>query len=80
MADKLEILKQKVTEVIARLDSLQGENTELVKENRELKRQISVLRAELDHLRLEQADQKMAVKSRLATMLNRVEELEKIGF
>jgi hypothetical protein len=41
---------------------------------------LAVLKAEFDNLMLKQNDQSLAVRSRLATMLSRVEELEKIGF
>ena len=79
MSDAMDLLQGRVAEAVARLDKLQGENKRLMAENDELKGQMAELRSELESLRLSHNDRTSAVRTRLASMLSRVEELEKIG-
>jgi FtsZ-binding cell division protein ZapB len=79
MADKLQLLEDKVTKVLARLDQIKSANALLSKENRELKGQLTKLEKEFHQFRLEHNDQVSGVRSKLLAMLGRIEELEKIG-
>lgn len=80
MAERLDQLMNKVDEVLLRLEKLKAEKLELEQENRDLRQQVSQLQHECDALKLKRNDQVSLVRSKLSSMLNRVEELEKAGF
>ena len=79
MSDKYTLLEEKVSQVLERLDGLKTENTSLQQENTALKGELSGLRQEFHRFRLEHNDQNEAVRSKLATLLSRIEELERMG-
>jgi FtsZ-binding cell division protein ZapB len=79
MPDKLDLLEDKVGQVLTKLEALHTANASLASENRQLKAQVTRLEKEFNQLRLEHNDQSAAVKAKLVTMLGRIEELEKIG-
>jgi len=76
MADKLELLAQKVDQVIDRLESVTEENKNLKKANRELTRELARLRKEYDGLKVSLADKSDTVKTKLTGILDRLDQLQ----
>jgi len=78
MQGKLDILSEKVEKVLNLLERVKSENAALKEENQKLKTELASIRKEYRNLKLGSADQSQAVKSRLVTVLNRLEELESL--
>ena len=78
MSDKFELLEEKIGKVVQVVDLLRSENVSLQQENSSLQKQLTRLGQELHQLKLTQNDQADAVKTKLSTLLNRIEELENI--
>ncbi len=79
MSDRLELLDKKISQVLDRLDSLKKDNAALKEENGSLKSQLGQLQQDLNTLRLGQSDQAEMIRSKLVSVLGRIEELEKSG-
>lgn len=79
MPDNIRVLETKISQVLEKLETIKAENGDLQTENRALKNQFNGLKQEFDRFRMEHNDQVEAVKSKLATLLGRIEELEHIG-
>ena len=79
MNDKIKLLEDKVGQVLSRLDDLQGENVSLKEQNTGLKSELVELQQTFKQFKLENNDRAEQVKSKLATLLARIEELEQIG-
>ncbi|MCD6248809.1 MAG: cell division protein ZapB [candidate division Zixibacteria bacterium] len=79
MTDKIKLLEDKVGQVLGRLDELQGENVSLKEQNTGLKSELVELQQTFKQFKLENNDRAEQVKSKLATLLARIEELEQIG-
>ena len=79
MADKFQMLEDKVGKVLQKVEALTGENKTLKSDNAQLESELTGLKQEFKQFRLQQNDQAEAVKSKLASLLGRIEELEKIG-
>jgi peptidoglycan hydrolase CwlO-like protein len=78
MIDKLQKLQDRIEELLNHVDTLRKENNALKAEAKEHGSELAKLKDQLDLLKREQADQSEAVKSKLNTMLSRLEELETI--
>jgi regulator of replication initiation timing len=78
MPSKFESLAEKVEKVLALLDKVKGENALLKQENAELRVEMTGIKKECRQLRLGSADQSEAAKSRLTSVLSRLEELESL--
>ena len=76
MSEKLELMFEKVEQVLALLDRTKAENASLHDENRLLKAELTKIRKEYNSLRLEATDQKDRVKSKLVGILDRLDQLE----
>ena len=79
MGDKLELLEQKIEAVIGRLEKLRDENSDLKASNTGMKKELGGIRKQFDNARLGQVDQSELVKSKLVSILDRLNELEKLG-
>ena len=79
MADKIKLLEEKVGQVLSRMDDLQSENVSLKEQNASLKGELVELQQAFKQFQLEQHDRSEQVKSKLTTLLGRIEELEEIG-
>lgn len=80
MSEKLELLEQKVRQVLESLDKVREDNRSLRTVNIDLKSQLSKLAQEVESLKRDQRDQAETVKTKLTSVLGRLEELEKTGF
>ncbi len=78
MAETLELLEEKIRHVVEKLETLKTDNAALRLQNAELKSELSQLRQDIETLHREHRDQTEAVRSKLALVLSRVGELEKI--
>ncbi len=76
MQGKLELLAERVEKVLGLLDRVKHENLSLKQENERFKAELVGLRKECRELKLENADRSQAVKSKLMSVLDRLEELE----
>ena len=79
MSDQINVLEAKISQVLQKLDALKSENVSLQSENSALRDQVNRLRQEFERFRVEHNDQVEAVKTKLSTLLGRIEELEQIG-
>lgn len=80
MREKLLLLEEKVTEILSRLENLKEDNDMLRREKADLESQLASLRRDFDSLQLSHNDQSSQVKAKLTSVLDRIEELEKVGF
>ncbi len=76
MEDKLEQLTKKIETVCSLVEMLRKENAELKETNEQQRTELEQLRKQHEELQLKSADQSEAVRSRLSTVLNRLDELE----
>ena len=79
MKDKLNLISEKVDELVVLVDELRSQNKELSGENRGLKTQINRLQKESKAAGLDKVDRKDSVKTKLNLVLNRLEELESLA-
>ena len=79
MSEKLELMFEKVEQVLALLDRTKAENASLIDENKLLKAELVKIRKEYNSLRLDVTDQKDKVKSKLVVILHRLDQLEDIA-
>ncbi|MBD3333737.1 cell division protein ZapB [candidate division GN15 bacterium] len=79
MNDKLEQLTHKIETVCSLVESLRKENSELKEANERYRTELESLKKEHEELQLKNADQSEAVRSRLSTVLNRLDELESMA-
>ncbi|MEW5796414.1 MAG: cell division protein ZapB [Candidatus Zixiibacteriota bacterium] len=79
MSDQIKVLEGKIAQVLQKLETLKSENANLLSENSSLREEVSRLRQEFERFRVEHNDQVEAVKTKLGTLLGRIEELEQIG-
>jgi len=79
MADKLRLLEDKIGQVLTKLEELKSTNLSLISENQQLRTMLARLEKEFNQFRLEHNDQGTIIKAKLVNVLNRIEELEKIG-
>ncbi len=79
MSDKITLLEEKVGQVLSRMDSLQSENLSLKDQNSGLKSELAELQQAFKDFRLDHNDRAEQVKTKLTSLLGRIEELEQIG-
>jgi len=79
MSDRLELLDKKISQVLDRLENLKQDNASLKEENAVLKSQLGQLQQDIDSMELSQNDQAEVIRSKLVSVLGRIEELEKSG-
>ena len=79
MSEKLELMFEKVEQVLALLDRTKAENASLIDENKLLKAELVKIRKEYNSLRLDVTDQKDKVMSKLVGILHRLDQLEDIA-
>jgi hypothetical protein len=79
MDEKLDLLVEKVERVAGLLEATRAHNAELKEENTRLKAELAEATRELESLRLDAADQAGRTRTKLMTVLDRLEQLEKLG-
>ena len=79
MKEKLDVISEKVDDLVALIEQLRSENVDLAKDNRSLKTQISHLKKEFKEAGLEKVDRTDSVRTKLNLVLNRLEELESLS-
>lgn len=79
MNDKLTQIENRVEQVLSLVEELRVDNRKLREQNESLKAEMAELRREFDTLQLTHNDQTGAVRSRLTSVLNRIEELESLS-
>jgi FtsZ-binding cell division protein ZapB len=78
MEPKLQLLVDKIEELLSVFDRLKRENVSLKAENMELKTELAKLRKEYHQIELGHTDQSEAIKAKLTSVLGRLEELESL--
>jgi predicted RNase H-like nuclease (RuvC/YqgF family) len=78
MIDKLQKLQDRIEELLKLVDSLRKENHSLKADAKAQHAELARLKDHVDSLKREQADQSEAVKSKLNSMLSRLDELESL--
>jgi len=79
MGDKLNLIEDKVDAVLEIIDRVRAEKAILTEENSRLKTEIAQLQKQFSSLKLAKSDNNDAVRTKLATVLSRVEELESLA-
>lgn len=79
MSEKITLLEEKIGQVLGKLDGIQSENASLKEQNAGLKAELTDLQQAFKAFQLQHNDRSEQVKSKLATLLGRIEELEQIG-
>ncbi|MCH7691514.1 MAG: hypothetical protein IIA17_10785 [candidate division Zixibacteria bacterium] len=79
MKEKLNLISEKVDDVVALVEQLRSEIVDLARDNRTLKTQISRLLKESKEADLDNVDRRDSVKTKLNLVLNRLEELESLA-
>jgi FtsZ-binding cell division protein ZapB len=79
MADKISELEDRVGQVLKLVEQLRRENSNLKRQNKSGVEELSELRRRCHELEVANKDQTAAVKSRLTSVLSRIEELERLG-
>lgn len=78
MTDTLDQIAQKVDQLLEMVKNLKSENASLKAENRQRKAEMSGLDKQQKNQLLKAADQSEAVRTKLQSVLNRLDELEKL--
>jgi len=76
MKEKINAIELKVEELVGRLEKLSHTNKELASDNSDLKNELSRLKKQLKDSQLGSGDTNEAVKRRLTSVLDRLDELE----
>jgi FtsZ-binding cell division protein ZapB len=79
MNEKLILLEEKIGVLIDRLESLKRENKLLQDERSGLKNELTEVRQSVSALKRDRSDQTDQFKTRLTSILSRVEELERLS-
>jgi FtsZ-binding cell division protein ZapB len=79
MADQISALEERVARVLKLVARLRRENSNLKRQNEETTIEVASLRRRCHDLEVTNRDQSEAVKSRLTSVLGRIEELERLG-
>ena len=76
MGDKLELIENKVSAVLDLVERIKTENGTLSDENAQLRNEINHLKKQMAELKLAKTDRSDVLKTKLQAVLSRVEELE----
>ena len=76
MGDRLKLIEDKLGAVLDLVDRFKTENGTLNVENAELREELNRLKKQMASLKLDRSDRSDAMRSKLKTVLSRVEELE----
>ena len=79
MLDKFEQLESKIGQLVERYTALKEHFDSVSRENENLKTELSSLKQEFEAFRLLNNDRSELVKTRLGSVLGRIEELESLG-
>lgn len=79
MKEKINAIEVKVEELVGRLERLSQANKELASDNSSLKAELSRLKKQLKDSQLGSGDTNEAVKRRLTSVLDRLDELESLA-
>jgi FtsZ-binding cell division protein ZapB len=78
MGDNLKLLEQKIEQVLSLVDRLKNQNAELQQENSDLQAKLTEIKRLKRNLKLSYSDQSDGIKTKLHSVLSRVEELEEL--
>ena len=76
--EKFQRLNSRIEQLTAALRELQGENQSLREESKQLRSELGSLREQCHKLKLDQADRSALVTTKLTTVLQRLDELERL--
>ena len=79
MDEKLDLLVERVERVAELLEATRAHNAELKEENSRLKSELADATRELESFKLNAADQAGRTRTKLLTVLDRLDQLEKLG-
>ncbi len=79
MEDKLNVLAGKLDQFIASYEQLRQLNLSLHQENAQLKDELQKIRREYDTLRASESDRSEAVRTKLTSILSRLDQLENLA-
>jgi len=79
MTEQISQLEDKVTQLLDRFDELKGDNESLRRENETLVGEVARLSREFKTLQVNHNDHTDLIKTKLSSVLSRIDELAKIG-
>ena len=79
MADKLKALEDKINQILERMEQIRKQNQELQDDNISLKADLVKARRALEALQLLENDRSEIIRTKLTSVLGRIDELESIG-
>ncbi len=79
MDTKFELLTEKIELLITKLETIQTENKELKEENNNLSAELQRYKRDYDSLKISSTDNNDRVKTKLTTILNRLDQLEELA-
>lgn len=79
MAEKFDLLEQKVEQLLAQFEILKNQNQRIKEENHRLSGELNELKKQLESARLTQADRSDFLRDKLQSVMSRIKELEAIG-
>ena len=79
VTDTLDQISQKVDQLLRVVKNLKVENASFQEENKQLKAQLAGLNKEQKSLSIKSADQSELVRSKMQSVLSRLDELEKLA-
>ncbi|MEW6413006.1 MAG: cell division protein ZapB [Candidatus Zixiibacteriota bacterium] len=79
MNDKLDLLAEKIEKVVQRLEAMTVENRSLKQQNKSLTGELNQLRKDFDVLKLSAADQSENARTKLTSILHRLDQLESVS-
>lgn len=79
MEAKLDLLTEKIELLITKLETIQAENKQLKEDNSVLSADLQTYKSDYDNLKLSSTDKNEVVKTKLTTILNRLNQLEELA-
>ncbi len=79
MDTKLDLLTEKIELLITKLENTQAENKRLKEENSTLSTDLQAYKQDYETLKLSSTDKNEVVKTKLTTILSRLDQLEEIA-
>jgi len=78
MSDSMKLLEEKIGRAIELVDKLTAENESYVAKNEQLKAELAKLKTEIDRMEKNDKDRSEKVKTKLNSLLQRLEMLEQL--
>ena len=79
MDTKLDLLTEKIELLITKMETIQAENRQLKEDKKSLFAELQTYKRDYESIKLSSTDKNEVVKTKLTTILNRLDQLEEIA-